>query len=245
MTSNHETVSISIPESLAWALYMHRDSNKSDLTLPWNGNQSIKDVVESVGIPHTEVHCYYNADEEVSENYIVEPGDTLSFTPVLMLPYCQRTFLVDTHLGKLASYLRLMGFSTYYQTDWCSADIIDLIHTSGATLVTRNHELLKHKELDHGLLIHSMEISEQVWEVCYRYDLIYHVNLLTRCPHCNGEVHQVDKTEIVSQLEPETNQWYDDFYRCDTCGQIYWYGSHYTRLITLLDTIRDRIEAIT
>jgi uncharacterized protein with PIN domain len=67
------------------------------------------------------------------------------------------------------------------------------------------------------------------------------LNPLTRCVRCNGKLAGVTKDEVIDQLEPLTRRYYDEFSRCADCGQIYWAGSHYARLLTVVERLRDQL----
>ncbi len=245
MIENHRTFTIAIPESLNWTVYHPRVSEEQELILHWNPHQSIKDAVESIGIPHTEIQRYFCSSEQAPESYIVMPGDELSIEPVDALPYSSsRVFIADTHLGKLATYLRLLGFPTLYQRDWSPEELLGCAHHSGAVVLSRSRELLKRRQLEQGMLIRSTQVDDQLVEVFIRFALQDHLQLLSLCPHCNAGLIGVEKDDIIDQLEPNTRQWYQRFFRCSQCGQIYWYGSHYEQLTTMIATITDRISSL-
>ncbi len=145
------------------------------------------------------------------------------------------------HLGKLATYLRLLGFSAEYDSTLSQDDLLALSHTDRAILLTRSRRLLMRRELQRGMLIQSIRVDEQLYEVCDRYDLIDHIQLMTRCPHCNGIISRVSKDSIVDRLETGTRSWYDVFFQCESCGQVYWEGSHYPGLLGRLDRLRSRL----
>ena len=69
----------------------------------------------------------------------------------------------------------------------------------------------------------------------HRFDLVRSVKPFQRCVHCNGMLEDVDKEEIVDQLLPKTKRYYDEFRRCSECGQVYWKGSHFERIVKIIE----------
>lgn len=104
-------------------------------------------------------------------------------------------------------------------------------------MLTRDRGLLKHGVIDHGYLVRHTEPRAQLGEVVERFDLRGSLRPLTRCPVCNGLVSPVDKAEIADRLPPRTAQFYDEFWRCDQCGRVYWRGAHYRSLQNLIGRV--------
>ncbi len=152
--------------------------------------------------------------------------------------FAERVFVLDVHLGKLAVFLRLAGFPAVYSTTCSSDNLIELSHRNGHVLLTRSRGLLKHREVETGLLIQSKDAAEQLKEVIRRFQLLSHVSILSICPKCSKKLNPVSKQHILEQLEPGTIKRYQDFYQCSGCRQIFWKGSHYPAFIRMLDTFR-------
>ena len=237
--NTHSTISIEVPEAIAWMIYSHLTVRDSSVILPWHEHQSIKDCLESIGVPHTEVGMYYVNGEPVGESHILESGVTAAVDQVSPEPYAEQTFILDTHLGKLATYLRLLGFDAVYDPDLTPEELAG--KTGSGVILTRSRELLKHKEIRKGMLIRSTESEIQLGEVMYRFGLAGRHRLLYRCPNCDGILDAADKEEISDQLEAETIQWVDELYRCPDCGKIYWNGSHYRNLEQVLAAAEDYV----
>ncbi|MGM0431514.1 MAG: Mut7-C RNAse domain-containing protein [Spirochaetota bacterium] len=235
-------VRLTIPDELVWCVYSGRTWDSGELLLPWIENQSVKDCIESAGIPHTEVAEYAINGQKAFEDQILSPGDEVEITPFRKLPYMGRTFVLDVHLGKLAVFLRLAGFLALYQPNRSRSELIELSHRDGHLLVTRSRNLLKHRELERGMLIRSSQPREQLKEIFSRFDISNRVAILSICPRCNGRLEPVSKQRIIDRLEPKTRQWYQDFYQCQACGQIYWEGSHYPAYLHMLEHIRQELR---
>jgi uncharacterized protein with PIN domain len=148
-------------------------------------------------------------------------------------------FLLDVHLGQLATYLRLLGFDAVYDNDCEDAELADLAHESGRVLLTRDRRLLMRKQVTYGYCLHARDPQAQLRAVLRRYDLFDAINPWQRCLRCNGRLRPVAKEEILHRLEPKTKKYYEEFHICEACDQIYWKGSHYQALQEFLAEIRD------
>ena len=199
---------------------------------------SIKDVIESLGVPHTEVELILVNGRSVDFSYGVQHNDHISVYPVFESidispllkvrnkPLRDCRFVLDCNLGRLARYLRLLGFDCLYRNDFADAEIADIGSRQHRIVLTRDRRLLHRKIITHGYFVRSDQPRRQVKEVLQRFDLHRLVAPFTRCSRCNGLVSVVPKDQIEERLEPLTRIHYDDFRMCDNCGQIYWQGSH-------------------
>ncbi|HWP29028.1 MAG TPA: Mut7-C RNAse domain-containing protein [Chloroflexota bacterium] len=207
------------------------------------GRASVKDVIEALGVPHTEVDLVLANGESVDFSYQVQDGDRISVYPVFESlditplvrvrpqPLREPRFVLDTHLGKLAKYLRLLGFDTLYRNDYADPALAYLARHEQRILLTRDRGLLKHNLVTHGYLVRETDPARQVVEVLRRFDLYRAVAPFCRCLRCNGRLEPVPKAAVVDRLEPKTRQYYDEFSTCQECGRLYWKGSHYQRML--------------
>lgn len=208
---------------------------------------SVKDLIESFGVPHTEVEMILANGQSVDFSYIVQAGDRISvyprfesldISPLIRLrekPLRDPRFVVDTNLGQLARYLRLLGFDATYRINFADAEVAQIGSREKRIVLTRDRALLQHKIITHGYFVRAVKPREQVREILARLDLYRTLRPFTRCLRCNGELETVDKNEVLHQLEPKTKKYYDRFRRCKACGQAYWKGSHFNRMEKLCD----------
>lgn len=236
-----DTVTLQVPEDDLWMLFRARAVENDTVTIKWHARQTVKDLVESVGIPHVEVSHFFIGRQRVEQDQIVQPGDDVSLDTLDILPYCSRLFLADVHLGKLASLLRLIGFDTIYACNASREYLLETAQSADAVLLSRSRSLLMGRSLEYGMLIRSTDPDEQLEEVCRRFSLIRHIQLFSRCPHCSGMIYTVEKSSIEDLLQEGTRSSYDSFYRCSSCRQIYWYGAHYPQLIRRIDALREHL----
>jgi uncharacterized protein with PIN domain/sulfur carrier protein ThiS len=220
---------------------------------PFRSHQTVKDVLEAMGIPHTEVDLILVNGEPVDFAHRPQTGDRIAAYPVFEaldigpttrlrpVPLRDPRFVVDVNLGRLARLLRVLGFDVWWSSDADDQSLADISFAQQRILLTRDRGLLKRRAISHGLFIRADDPEEQILEVIRRLDLRQRLNPLTRCVRCNGKLAGVTKDEVVDQLEPLTRRYYDEFSRCADCGQIYWAGSHYARLLTLVERLRDQL----
>lgn len=210
---------------------------------------SVKDLVESLGVPHTEIDLILVNGESVDFSYMITDGDhisvypvfeTLDISPVTRLhpkPLRVTRFVLDGHLGRLAAYLRMLGFDTLYRNDYDDAELARISAEEHRILLTRDVQLLMRKTITHGYFVRSRLPGKQLLEVLSRFDLARTQNPFTRCMHCNGDIKRVDKHLVLSHLMPQTRAHYNEFWQCQSCGKIYWKGSHYQRMLSLISGI--------
>jgi uncharacterized protein with PIN domain len=220
---------------------------------PFRSHQTVKDVLEAMGIPHTEVDLILvNGDPEdfshrpnVGDRIAAYPmfealdiGSTERLRPV---PLRDPRFVVDVNLGRLARLLRVLGFDVWWSSDADDQTLTDISLNEQRILLTRDRGLLKRRAITHGLFVHSEQPEQQTVEVIRRLDLRQLVSPLTRCLRCNGTLAAVAKDEVIDHLEPLTRRYYEEFSRCTECGRIYWAGSHHSRLVSLVGRLREQL----
>ena len=217
-----------------------------EFSLPFTPVVTVKHLIESLGVPHTEVDLILVNGESTGFDYPVENGDQISVYPVFETlnitslnhlhpqPLRDPRFVLDAHLGRLAAYLRMLGFDTLYCNDYSDPLLAEISVDEGRILLTRDRGLLKRKEIVRGYCVWSIVPFEQVREILHRFDLAGIIHPFSRCLRCNGLLKKVAKAEVISSLQPRTSQYYDEFLRCETCGQVYWKGSHYVRMLKII-----------
>ncbi|MRR29973.1 hypothetical protein EG834_06580, partial [bacterium] len=142
-------------------------------------------------------------------------------------------FVLDNNLGKLADYLRLLGFDVIYTRDWSDEEIAAFAHDHQRILLTRDRGLLKRKIVVDGYCVRADEPSAQLSEIAAQFRLNDYVTPFQRCPRCNGKLISVPKDQIIDQLLPLTRLYYDEFTQCQSCGKVYWKGSHFEHMLDL------------
>ncbi len=229
--------------------FLPPERQKKDFLHSFTGNPSVKDTIESLGVPHTEIDLILVNGKSVTFEHRIDGGDVISvypvfesldISPIIRLrpePLRATRFILDTHLGKLAGYLRMLGFDTRYGNNYSDSEIIKAALEEQRIILTRDRGILKHRRVTHGYWLRSTAPRKQVIEVLSRLDLYSRVKPFTRCMQCNGLLAEVRKEDIRDKLPPKTAQYYDEFHRCRSCGRIYWKGSHYENMRHFIDML--------
>ena len=203
---------------------------------------SVKDLIESCGVPHTEVELIVVDGQSVDFSYVVQNGDriavypvfeALDITPALRVrpaPLRDPQFVLDVHLGKLAAYMRMLGFDSLYRNCLEDAELARISAAEHRILLTRDRGLLKRSAVTHGYWLRETDSRAQLAEIVHRFDLSRLIRPFTRCMACNAELRRVAKEEVRSELPPRVAQEFDEFRRCPDCRRVYWRGSHYQRM---------------
>ncbi|MGB0387266.1 MAG: Mut7-C RNAse domain-containing protein, partial [Ardenticatenaceae bacterium] len=218
-----------------------------------NEDASIKDTIEAIGVPHPEVDVILVNGKAVDFSYQVQPEDIVSVYPLFTsfekspkvrvgpppLPKQQVRFVLDTHLGRLASHLRMLGFDTLYQNDYEDAELARISSEASRILLTRDLGLLKRSIVTYGYFVRQTNPDRQIVELLRRFDLLAHITPFQRCARCNGHLQPVQKELIRHRLNPQTREQHDQFQLCDSCQQIYWRGSHVERIEAWIERVRE------
>ncbi len=204
--------------------FLSANSRKQPICRPLHEKTSIKDVIEACGVPHTEVDLIlcdgspvgfsHQLTDDVEIDVYSPSRSPQEFAANRLQRRGVTKFVADGHLGKLARDLRLLGFDVAYNA---MADDAAMLEISAR--------------------------EEQTIEVIRRFDLQALLAPFSRCLMCNGKLERVGKADVLTQLEPLTKIYYQDFRRCVACGKIYWAGSHFGKLQSRIRRIQNAVES--
>lgn len=209
---------------------------------------SVKDAVEALGVPHPEIDLILVNGVGVSFSALLEDGDDVSVYPAfrrLDISSLERVgaeppnpvrFALDTHLGKLASLVRLAGFDGVLIDE--DADLAKTAATDDRVTLTRDVALLKRSIVRYGYWVRNTDPERQLAEVLERFDLGGRMEPFVRCLRCNTPLEGVEADAVADRLLPGTRASFSEFRRCPGCGRIYWEGSHYKALCRTLERVR-------
>lgn len=215
---------------------------KQSFSCTISGNPSVKDIIESLGVPHVEVDmilvngtpvdftCKLKDGDQVSVYPVFESFDLSEVTHLREKPLRELKFILDVHLGKLVKYLRLCGFDTYYDNNYNDEEIISISVSGKRIILTHDRGLLKNSRVTRGYWVRSLDPEKQIIEITGRFDLKNNLNPFTRCLACNELLTDIEKDEVIHRLLPKTNKYYHVFKKCPGCDRIYWEGSHYEKM---------------
>ena len=218
------------------------DRRQIRFTYSLKKNASIKDSIESLGVPHPEIGLLLVNGESVDFSYLVRNGDRISAYPyfssldinslskVRSPPLSQLRFIADVHLGKLVKKLRMLGFDVLYSNSSTDAELSKQSHLDFCILLTRDRGLLKHARVTYGYCVRSSDPWHQLLEVLRRYRAFDSIQPFRRCLDCNHLTNDVPKISIAHRLPPYVRETHDDFRQCPGCNRVYWKGSHYKHM---------------
>ncbi|MBC8496971.1 MAG: Mut7-C ubiquitin/RNAse domain-containing protein [Anaerolineales bacterium] len=222
--------------------FLPRERQRADFAHAFDGHETVKHLIETLSVPHTEVDLILVNGDSVGFDYQVREGDWVSVYPMFESmdikavsqvrpePLREPRFVLDCHLGKLTTYLRLLGFDTIYRNDFDDHELAEISSSDRRILLTRDRGLLKRSQVTHGYCVRAKNPKQQVKEILGRFDLTGLAKPFSRCARCNGLLKPVPKAEVYDRLEPKTKLYYEEFRICEACDQIYWKGSHFERM---------------
>ncbi|CAM4064786.1 Mut7-C RNAse domain-containing protein [Nocardiopsis rhodophaea] len=207
--------------------------------LDHDDSASLGHIVQSLGVPLTEVGALANRGREVSADYRPRAGDLIEVGPPPLpqaLPVWPPRFVLDVHLGTLARRLRLVGVDTAYPDEFDDDTLIDRANAEQRVLLTRDRGLLFRRCLRLGAHVRADAPDAQLTEVLERFNPP--LRPWTRCLACNGQLNGVAKADVTDELMAGTRATYDTFSRCASCGRVFWPGAHHHRLRRIVERAR-------
>jgi len=236
--------------------FIKPDLRKKQISATLYGKGTVKDLIESYGVPHVEVDLILVNGESVGFDYYIEDGDLISVYPVFErfnisglsklreVPLRESRFLLDIHLGKLAKYLRLLGFDIMYDNKMDDPELAMISNTTKRILITRDRKLLMRRIVERGLFIRNDDPYDQCIEVLERLDLWDDLQPFSRCMVCNQKIEPIEintpEFEKIEDLIPsKVKGWCSTYSYCSTCHKAYWKGSHWDKMTAFLERLTE------
>jgi hypothetical protein len=219
---------------------------KRDFAVEVDRARSVKDAIESVGVPHPEVDLVLVDGVSVGFDHLLRGGEQVSvypmferldIAPLLRLrprPLREPRFVADGHLGKLARHLRMAGFDVVYDVAADDDRIVALSNEARRTILTRDKAMLRRGDVERGYFVRAVHSEEQLAEVIERLQLERLVAPFVRCLECNTLLQEVPRETVLERLPPKVRAHYTRFKRCPGCDRVYWEGTHYERMRRVL-----------
>jgi hypothetical protein len=210
---------------------------------------TVKNAIEAVGVPHTEVELILVNGHSVDFSYRLRDGDRVSVYPVFEAfdvaplvrvrerPLRRTRFIADSHLGGLARLLRMAGFDTLHDNGYPDEEIRRVAACEQRIVLTRDRELLKCRDVAHGCYVRALQPAQQLREIVERLQLAGSMAPFTLCLHCNLALADIGKDDVRDRLPPTVAQQYVRFRTCAGCRRIFWEGSHWRRMRALLEEV--------
>ncbi|MFW6254472.1 MAG: Mut7-C RNAse domain-containing protein [Chitinivibrionales bacterium] len=218
--------------------FLHEHKRKKTFPYHFSGTPSVKDAIEAIGVPHTEIDLILINGDSVDFTFRLQGGErvavypvfeSLDVTPIQHLhpsPLRTTRFVLDVHLGTLCRLLRMLGFDSCYRNDLSDLEIISISIEQKRIILTRDQGILKHSSVTHGYWIRSTDPQRQIEEVVRRFDLCTSFAPFTRCMRCNGELSARLPEEVKRLVPGHVVQTADRFMQCSRCQRVYWRGTH-------------------
>jgi uncharacterized protein len=218
---------------------------------PFSGSPAVKDLIESLGPPHPEVDLVLVNGEAVGFSERVQDGARVSVFPPFHAvdvgglrrvgppPLAEPRFVLDVGLGRLASYLRMLGFDALWRNDFTDAELARLSSDEARVVLTRDVGLLKRSEVVHGYFPRATQPEHQLVEVVRRFHLAGRMHPFTRCLACNAALVKATLTHVEAEVPPRARERHAHFLQCPHCLRVYWEGTHHARMQTLVDKLRE------
>ncbi len=222
--------------------FLPPERRKRSFEQAFQGTPGVKDVIEAIGVPHTEVDLILVDGVSVDFAHRLRGGERVAVYPMFERldiaplnrlhprPLREPRFVLDVHLGKLARYLRLLGFDAAYERDAADEALAARSAAEHRILLTRDLGLLKRTEVTHGYWLRSTEPERQVAEVVRALDLGRRASPFSRCTVCNASLETVAERQVRDALPEGVRGRYENVARCPGCGRLYWPGSHFAKL---------------
>jgi len=226
----------------------------------FSDNPTIKDIIESMGVPPSEVDLILVNGQSVNFSYAPKNDDKVSIYPVFesfdistvsrlrAQPLRDPKFILDAPLGKLTKYLRLLGFDALYQDteshDFSPSSIDQIGKKDKRIILTRDKNVLKKKIITHGYLIKAVDPKKQVEEVISRFDLFSKIKPFSLCLKCNVKIVPIEKNKIANKLPSIISRHFNKFTLCPQCKRIYWQDIHYQTMVAFVRQIKKRKKLV-
>jgi uncharacterized protein len=203
---------------------------------------TLKQAIESLGVPHTEIGRMIVNGQQATLERIVREGDVVEAFPheAGAAPFAEPlAFVADAHLGGLARMLRMLGFDAEFDNALHDRQIIEQAAAEKRVVLTRDRELLKCREVLRGCFVHALKPEMQLREVARRYGIAARMRPFTLCLHCNVLLEPADPRSVAARVPERIQARYSRFMHCSACDRIYWEGSHWERMRAVLSATLD------
>ncbi|OQX64412.1 MAG: hypothetical protein B5M55_06140 [Desulfococcus sp. 4484_242] len=222
---------------------------KRDFEIAFKGRESVKDMIEALGVPHTEVDLILINGISVDFAYILQDGDRISVYPVFEsldiraathlrdLPLRETRFIADTNIGNIVKYMRALGLDVHCDLTLCPREITRISNQEKRTILTRSRKLLKRRDVTRGIFIRPGTTVQQIRQIIHLLSLKEAIAPFSRCLVCNTPLVKTTKESVYDRIPPKVRAFCNDYAYCSGCDRIYWQGTHFARIKQVVDRI--------
>ncbi len=235
--------------------FLPKHRRKTTFEAEFKEKRSIKDMIEALGVPHTEIDLILVNGKSVDFNYILQDRDRVSVYPVFesfnitdvtllrKVPLRGHKYIADTNLGNIVKYMRILGFDLYYDPLLSTREIIEISKKENRVILSKSKKLLKFKDVSHGIFIRPGTSTEQIRRLIDYLDIKDNIKPFSRCLRCNALLKSVAKEKILDRIPPKTKEFCDEYVQCQSCDKIYWKGTHFINMKKIVRQILNQTES--
>jgi uncharacterized protein len=221
--------------------FLPRDKRNASFRYTYARAATLKNAIEALGVPHTEVGRVSVNGAPATLQRIVREGDHVEVSPWQpqhsIIPESERRFLADAHLGGPARFLRMLGYDTSHDNAIADEEIRRRAREERRIVLTRDRDLLKCADIARGAYVHALKPEQQLREIAGRYGLAAGARPFTLCLHCNLPLDPADKASVAARLPENVGALHTSFRHCRGCDRVYWHGTHYERMLETLGRV--------
>ena len=155
-------------------------------------------------------------------------------------------FVVDGMLGKVARWLRMLGYDTKYFNDMSDDEILKVASEEKRILLTKDYQFFKKANI-HGvraIFVEGETHVEKLANLSKQLNIKLEINInYSRCPKCNAEIRPINKEAVKDKIPPSTYRIHNEFWVCSKCGQVYWKGSHWIKINSALNQAKAKLAS--
>lgn len=156
-------------------------------------------------------------------------------------------FIVDGMLGKVARWLRMLGYDTKYANDLNDDEILRVAADEERIILTKDYQLFRKANANgiKAVLVEGVSHAEKLADLSRQLNIRLEIDIRrSRCPKCNSPIKSIAKENIREKVPASTYEMYDEFWICVGCGQIYWKGSHWKKINSSLNQAKKILSEI-
>lgn len=198
--------------------FLPKRRRKTDFQLNFKGRRSIKDMIEALGVPHTEIDLILVNGKSMDFAYVLQDGDRVSVYPVFeslnienvtrlrKIPLRRTKFIADINLADIVKYMRALGFDVCFDSSLSARKIIEISKKENRIILTKSKKLLKFKEVTHAIFIRPKTTEQQIKRIIDYLDIKDSIKPFSRCLRCNSLVKSIRKESIADRIPPKTKE---------------------------------------
>ncbi len=222
---------------------------KRDVEVAFKGRESVKDMIEALGVPHTEVDLILVNGVSVGFDYLLQDGDRVSVYPVFEsldireasrlrdLPLRETRFIAEANIRDIVKYMRALGLDVECDPSLSPREIIRMSNRERRTILTRSRKLLKHRDVTRGIFVRPGPRVQEIRRIIDLLSLRQVILPFSRCLECNGHLAKVARDSVWERIPPKARDRHDDYAQCSGCNRIYWRGTHFAKIRAVVEEI--------